>query len=68
MVPDNREEVKGVLNIGGKTIDVRFNGKGLLRLWANLGQYNLGKKINFYSKFKKNINYYGISGNIHAEY
>jgi hypothetical protein len=61
-------EVKLVTNTHGKNIEAKFDSKGLIKLWVNLGVHNIGKPVTLFSKLKTNQSFSNFSGSLAAEY
>mmetsp|Transcript_71006 Transcript_71006/g.98657 ORF Transcript_71006/g.98657 Transcript_71006/m.98657 type:complete len:360 (-) Transcript_71006:105-1184(-) len=61
-------EIKYITNVRGRNIEAKFDSNNGVRLWSNLGEYDLGERFNFFAKIKTNKKFDTVSGNVHAEH
>lgn len=66
--PVTSSEVKITTNIDGRSLETRFDSKGIIRLWGIIGTYNIVKPLFLTAKLKTNNAFNRLSGNICAEY
>jgi len=66
--PVTSSEVKVVTNIEGRNIETKFDNKGGIRVWSNLGTYNIGKPFNITAKVKTNNAFNVWSGHLALDY
>jgi len=61
-------EAKLITNAHGKNWETKFDSKGLIRVWTNWGQHNLGKPVTLVTKVKTNSSFSRWSGSLSAEF
>jgi hypothetical protein len=67
-VPVTGSEVKIVTNIEGRNLEAKFNNRGLIRVWGNLGTYSIFRPLIITSKIKTNNAFNSFSTNLGFEY
>jgi hypothetical protein len=66
--PVTSSEVKIVTNIEGRNLETKFNNRGAIRVWGNLGTYSIVKPIIVTSKLKTTNAFKSFSTNLALEY
>jgi hypothetical protein len=66
--PVTSAEVKFITNIEGTNLETKFDSKGVIRAWANFGNYNIGRLVNITAKVKTNNAFNYLSGYLGVEH
>jgi hypothetical protein len=66
--PVTSSEVKLTTNIEGRSIETKFDSKGVIRLCGTIGSYNIVRPLFFTAKLKTNNSFNRLSGYLCAEY
>jgi len=66
--PVTSSEIKITTNFDGRNLEARFDNKGGIRLWGNVGTYHIGRPVIVTTKVKTNNTFSNWSGNVAAEY
>jgi hypothetical protein len=71
-IPDTEKaafetEVKIITNIEGRNVETKF-AKGVIRTWADFGNFNIGKDVNVTAKLKCKDNFSDWKGWVNGEY
>lgn len=66
--PVTSSEVKLTTNIEGRSLETKFDSKGVIRLWGAIGSYHIVRPFFFSAKLKTNNAFNKFSGYLCAEY